>query len=68
MNLEKSTGGMVLKLKRENKLFINELWHNCDKQRCHTIVFMGDMGYSCDEQKYHKFALYKRLFSRLPMA
>ena len=51
---------MLGKLKG-NKLFIDDLWHNCNKQECHNIVFMDNLWYNCDKQEYHNFALWKRL-------
>ena len=41
---------------------MDDLWHNCDEQECHIIVFMGNLWYNCDKQEYHNFSLYKRLF------
>ena len=38
------------------------LWHNCNKQECHTIVFRHNLWYNCDKQEYHNFPLYKGLF------
>ena len=44
-----------------NELFIDNLWHNCDKQECHITIFMGNLWYNCDKQEYHNFVLYKSL-------